>query len=47
MTNKYYDSIIMGRKNIDAFDELVTKWLSGGGQIYLDSVNELNLKFFQ
>lgn len=46
MYEEVFDSIITGRKDITYFDEFVKRWLSAGGQAYLDAMNELNLKFF-
>lgn len=44
---EYFDSVIMGRKKIADYDDFLKKWLDGGGQKYLDTLESINLKFFK
>ncbi|NJD04061.1 MAG: extracellular solute-binding protein [Ruminiclostridium sp.] len=42
---EYIDAIILGSKPISAFDEMVQKWLDGGGQKRTDFINKENMKY--
>ncbi|NJD04171.1 MAG: hypothetical protein FIA99_16610 [Ruminiclostridium sp.] len=47
LPREYIDAIILGSKPISAFDEMVQKWLDGGGQKLLDFRNKEDLKYFK
>ena len=40
MEKEYYLQIVTGERDIDAFDEFVTKWYENGGETITQEVRE-------